>query len=130
MLNGQQHLPGLFLLINVLFLLLGFPSETFPYCVFGLWYSWVYLRFYQRKAEGVVGDRNETFSFASFFPDPLQYVANDKFADHCRKPVGIVSTIIWTTCKLCCRCCIPSPSGSSSEDTAATPDDPDTERRR
>jgi len=113
-----RHLPGIFLLTNVVFFLLRFPSESFPFAMFGLWFSWVYLRFYQKKSE-VIGDRNESFSFASFFPDPLH------------KPIGIISTIIWTTWKLCCRCCIPGVTQTTSTtDSSSTIDDPDTERRR
>ena len=41
--------------------------------VYGFVMSWVYLRFYQRK-DGVKGDSSDTFTFESFFPDPLQYV--------------------------------------------------------
>lgn len=38
---------------------------------FGTFVAWLYLRFY-KKLDGVKGDRSDTFSFASFFPDCLE----------------------------------------------------------
>lgn len=52
--------------------LFGAPQ---PFVLFGILVAWVYLRFYQReKAGGTVGDMSPEFSFASFFPEPVQYV--------------------------------------------------------
>jgi hypothetical protein len=41
--------------------------------VTGIFSSWIYLRFYKKADSLHRGDRSETFSFASFFPDSLQY---------------------------------------------------------
>ncbi|KAI8362281.1 eukaryotic integral membrane protein-domain-containing protein [Mortierella sp. GBAus27b] len=43
----------------------------FMLAIYGLFMSWIYLRFI-RVQNGIRGDRSETFSFASFFPEPLQ----------------------------------------------------------
>lgn len=37
----------------------------------GMLSAWGYLRFYQRR-DGIQGDRSETFSILSFFPESLQ----------------------------------------------------------
>ena len=40
----------------------------------GVLVGWVYLRFYQQKGKGAKGDLRDGFAFATFFPEPLQYV--------------------------------------------------------
>ena len=40
----------------------------------GVILGWVYLRFYQQKGKGAKGDLRDGFAFATFFPEPLQYV--------------------------------------------------------
>jgi len=70
-----KYLPGLLLLVNLIFLILGIPLQSFPFMIFGLLFSWIYLRFFQRRNE-VIGDMNESFSFASFFPEYLQPFAS------------------------------------------------------
>jgi hypothetical protein len=42
--------------------------------IYGLFISWIYSRFF-RVQDGIRGDRSETFSFASFFPEAAQYVS-------------------------------------------------------
>ena len=44
--------------------------------------SWVYLRFYQIRADGTRGDMSDNFSFASFFPEPIQWVAKSVCVFH------------------------------------------------
>lgn len=39
--------------------------------IYGLFISWIYARFFKTQ-DGVKGDRSETFSFASFFPEAVQ----------------------------------------------------------
>jgi hypothetical protein len=41
--------------------------------IYGLFISWIYTRFLKVQ-DGIRGDRSETFSFASFFPEFIQYV--------------------------------------------------------
>jgi len=57
--------------ISFSFFLLGFPSHSLPHTVFGFFVGWIYLRFYQSKGD-VRGDLNESFAFATFFPEILQ----------------------------------------------------------
>ena len=54
------------------------PFSTFYYYLVnyyqgwcGILGSWGYLRFYQRR-DGILGDRSETFSILSFFPESTQ----------------------------------------------------------
>lgn len=42
--------------------------------IYGLFISWIYTRFLKVQ-DGIRGDRSETFSFASFFPEFIQYVS-------------------------------------------------------
>lgn len=58
------------LLVFVLSLFLG-PC-TFLFGFFGLVSGWIYLRFFQRKACGIVGDASSVFAFHTFFPEVLQ----------------------------------------------------------
>jgi len=110
-----KHLPGILLLANLAFLSLGFPSESFPFTCFGTIVSWIYLRFYQKK-ESSVGDRNESFSFASFFPEPLQ------------PSISVISKITFNILKLC-RCCANDISATTDPNTPDTLDSA-SERRR
>ena len=68
-----QDLPMLLLFLSSAMTLLGVLSLS--YSVMSLNYivvSWVYLRFYQIRADGSRGDMSDNFSFASFFPEPIQ----------------------------------------------------------
>ncbi|CAG8551523.1 13822_t:CDS:2 [Funneliformis mosseae] len=66
-----KHLPSLFIIVNFVCFLL-FESQTQLLLVFyGSLISWVYLRFFKYQ-DGLRGDRSETFSMASFFPEFIQ----------------------------------------------------------
>ena len=70
-----QDLPMLLLFLSCALTLLGVLSPS--YCIMSFTYvmaSWVYLRFYQIRADGTRGDMSDNFSFASFFPEPIQWV--------------------------------------------------------
>lgn len=44
-----------------------------PVLLFGIYMSWIYLRYFQRRLEtGLKGDPSEEFSFSSFFPEFLR----------------------------------------------------------
>nr|CAB3495889.1 unnamed protein product [Digitaria exilis] len=48
-----------------------------PIILFGIYVSWVYLRYFQRRLEvGLKGDPSDEFSFSSFFPGFLRSVLN------------------------------------------------------
>ncbi|KAI9094922.1 hypothetical protein DFS34DRAFT_595424 [Phlyctochytrium arcticum] len=66
----SKHLPSLYICLNFLLFALRIIHVQFFVVAFGTIVSWVYMRFFKRQ-EGIRGDRSETFSFASFFPDML-----------------------------------------------------------
>lgn len=69
----QDNLPLLTILISGLFFIIGLTKPTyFIMVIFGVFYSWVYLRFFQRHKNGTIGDSSSTFVFASFFPSQIQ----------------------------------------------------------
>jgi len=74
-----KHLPSIIMVLSLAFALFGKISPSLPHTIFGFYFSWLYLRFFQRKAE-IIGDLSESFSFASFFPDPLQPFVSPIFA--------------------------------------------------
>ncbi|KAF1962746.1 DUF1751-domain-containing protein [Byssothecium circinans] len=77
-----KHFPAIFLLTNTISgLVLGTETAMFL-AWFGFFTAWIYLRFYRTSpslssaatGDGSVikGDASDTFSFAHFFPEPLQ----------------------------------------------------------
>lgn len=69
----QDNLPILIILITGLLFIVGLTKPTyFIMVIFGVFYSWVYLRFFQRHKNGTRGDSSSTFMFASFFPAQIQ----------------------------------------------------------
>lgn len=72
-----QDIPILLLFLSCVLTLLGILSLS--YSIMSSTYvmaSWVYLRFYQIRADGSRGDMSDNFSFASFFPEPIQWVTS------------------------------------------------------
>jgi hypothetical protein len=66
------HVPLLLLFAAVIARLIGAVDLPFPIMFsWGLFISWVYLRFYQRHSNGSRGDMADNFGFASFFPSRL-----------------------------------------------------------
>ena len=63
----------LFALFMILESLLTRSQVQLMMAIYGLFISWVYSRFFKIQ-DGIKGDRSETFSFASFFPEATQYV--------------------------------------------------------
>ena len=63
-----KHLPSLNILLHFILFITGVISAVFYTVTVGSIVSWVYIRYYKYH-DGVMGDRSETFSFASFFPD-------------------------------------------------------------
>lgn len=85
-----KHFPFIFLVISFIGSFLSGWNQ-FPFTVFGLYTSWFYLRFFQKRMDGVGrGDPNESFSFASMFPEIIrpfvQVVSNLSFK--CANVVG------------------------------------------
>ncbi|KAF6039930.1 TMEM115 [Bugula neritina] len=68
-----KHVPLICLSIAITLSACGVLNG--PYAIhfgFGVLISWIYLRFYQKHGNGNTGDMAEEFSFASFFPPPLE----------------------------------------------------------
>jgi len=69
-----RHLPTVYILLtSVIALPLHEAAKIIPFVVFGAYSGWLYLRFFNENG----GDGSEEFSFASFFPEPLQPVAEN-----------------------------------------------------
>ncbi|CAN9160526.1 unnamed protein product [Alternaria alternata] len=77
-----KHFPAIFLLANTISgMILGTETAMFL-AYFGFFTAWIYLRFYRispslsstATGDGSVirGDASDTFSFAHFFPEPIQ----------------------------------------------------------
>ncbi|KAF8939842.1 hypothetical protein BGZ58_008574 [Dissophora ornata] len=66
-----KTLPMLFALFMVIESLLTRSRVQLMMAIYGLFISWVYSRFFKVQ-DGIKGDRSETFSFASFFPEAAQ----------------------------------------------------------
>ncbi|CAI6255249.1 unnamed protein product [Periconia digitata] len=90
-----KHFPAIFLLANTISgLLLGTETAMFL-AWFGFFTAWIYLRFYRvtpsissaATGDGSVikGDASDTFSFAHFFPEPLQ------------TPIGSIADQVYAT---------------------------------
>ncbi|CAI2163677.1 11922_t:CDS:2 [Funneliformis geosporum] len=69
------------------------PVKGLSLLFYGSFISWVYLRFFKYQ-DGLIGDRSETFSMASFFPEFIQPV------------VKIISTIVFNILVML-KCCKP-----------------------
>uniref|UniRef100_A0A0E0EFG3 BTB domain-containing protein n=1 Tax=Oryza meridionalis TaxID=40149 RepID=A0A0E0EFG3_9ORYZ len=71
-----KWIPSLVALISVI--VSFFVKELvsyLPVILFGIYMSWIYLRYFQRRLEtGLKGDPSEEFSFSSFFPEFLRPV--------------------------------------------------------
>lgn len=69
----QDHFPGLLILLSIILYVLGLTSLTYVIMlVMGMFFGWLYLRFYQRHKNGTCGDSSSSFVFASFFPSQIQ----------------------------------------------------------
>ncbi|XP_072982498.1 rhomboid-like protein 19 [Typha latifolia] len=69
-----KWLPSLVILFSVA--ISFFVTESMPYLptiLFGIYMSWIYLRYFQSKPEtSLKGDPSDEFSFSSFFPEFLR----------------------------------------------------------
>ncbi|KAJ3173267.1 hypothetical protein HDU88_004729 [Geranomyces variabilis] len=123
-----KHLPSVYLLANLVLFILQVIHVHFFIVLFGTLVSWVYTRFYKRQ-DGIKGDRSETFSFASFWPDLLQPFI---------KPISNAVFKFAVSIKLCppLTSQLPTTRHDAASSPAAalaqqpTPADADAERRR
>ncbi|RLM84887.1 rhomboid-like protein 19 [Panicum miliaceum] len=69
-----KWIPSLVALISIIvsFFIKDLMSYL-PVLLFGIYMSWIYLRYFQKRLEtGLKGDPSEEFSFSSFFPEFLR----------------------------------------------------------
>ncbi|KAM4722046.1 transmembrane protein 115 [Rhinophrynus dorsalis] len=98
------------------------PGRMFVAYTLGMLSGWVYLRFYQRHSRGR-GDMSDHFSFASFFPGPMQPAATI---------IGNLTHAALVKMRLCPRAVKRYDVGAPSSITISLPgtDPQDAERRR
>ncbi|KAM9982297.1 hypothetical protein ACTFIZ_006818 [Dictyostelium cf. discoideum] len=100
-----KWIPFILILFRVIvFSFIGFQDRSFTLVIYGVFIAWIYLRFYQVKS-GVKGDLNESFSFYTFFPDPVQ------------APIKVISNIVF---KILCKLSICSSSRFSNQSILPT----------
>lgn len=68
-----KYLPSILIMYAALISLWHASINEVLLALFGTYTSWCYLRFFQRKQDGSVGDSATTFELASFFPPFLRY---------------------------------------------------------
>jgi len=70
-----QWIPSIVAFISVAVSFFIKESMSYlPIILFGIYMSWIYLRYFQRRLEvGLKGDPSDEFSFSSFFPRFLRY---------------------------------------------------------
>ncbi|KAF9360869.1 hypothetical protein BGX26_007286 [Mortierella sp. AD094] len=66
-----KTLPMLFAVFMIFESLITRSQVQLMMAIYGMFISWVYSRFFKSQ-DGIRGDRSETFSFASFFPEAAQ----------------------------------------------------------
>jgi hypothetical protein len=68
---GIQWIPSLVALISILGSIFIYDFMSYlPVLLFGMYMSWIYLRYFQKRLEtSLKGDPSEEFSFSSFFPE-------------------------------------------------------------
>mmetsp|Transcript_17123 Transcript_17123/g.51251 ORF Transcript_17123/g.51251 Transcript_17123/m.51251 type:complete len:342 (+) Transcript_17123:220-1245(+) len=74
-----KHLAGLYIVAQaIMSLILGRVIATMPFVLGGAYSAWFYLRFLQPNASDPTqqGDSSADFSFASFYPAPVQPVVD------------------------------------------------------
>lgn len=112
-----KHVPIILLIINTFYHIIGFPSTTLSFIFFATFSSWVYLRFWQKKEESI-GDSSESFSFSSFFPEPIQ------------TPINLVSKIFSKIFCLNSNKLLPTSINTNINITSVLQEPEDAERRR
>lgn len=84
-----KFVPLILVSIHSMLFLLRIPTTTITFTVFGWIWSWVYLRFFQKREAGIVGDATDSFQFATFFPEAMQ------------PALIVIGNIVWNWCCCC-----------------------------
>ncbi|KAI8926619.1 hypothetical protein BC831DRAFT_221745 [Entophlyctis helioformis] len=66
-----KRLPSIIFVVHLVLFFTRLIHVSFYIETYGMVASWVFLRYYKVQ-DGIRGDRSETFSFASFFPDAME----------------------------------------------------------
>ncbi|CAH8529735.1 unnamed protein product [Schistosoma mattheei] len=79
-----KHIPFISALSFAVLFSIGFCAGiSFSLFVTGIFIAWTYLRFFQRHSNGLLGDVDDSFTFAGFFPN------------HLGPPVSVVSSAVF-----------------------------------
>ena len=71
----SQHLSSLIIITSLILAICQLvPYSFFWLALSGTATAWTYLRFYQKRDQGLRGDMSEGFAFATFFPELLHPV--------------------------------------------------------
>lgn len=81
-----KWLPSLMVMVSIVVSILTTESMLYlPFVIFGTYWSWLYLRYFQRNPEtNLKGHLNDDFAFSTFFPAFLRTII-DAFASICQK---------------------------------------------
>lgn len=81
-----KWLPSLMVMVSIVVSLLTTESMLYlPFVIFGTYWSWLYLRYFQRNPEtNLKGHLSDDFAFSTFFPAFLRTII-DAFASICQK---------------------------------------------
>ncbi|KAL4188925.1 hypothetical protein AMTRI_Chr08g204490 [Amborella trichopoda] len=73
-----EWLPSILVLMTIVLSFFTVEAMRFvPFVIFGTYGGWFYLRYFQRNPEtNLIGDPDDEFAFATFFPDFLRPVVN------------------------------------------------------
>ncbi|XP_078595611.1 transmembrane protein 115-like [Branchiostoma floridae x Branchiostoma japonicum] len=119
-----KHIPLLLLVGSILLKVATLTTGTYPVMTgMGILSSWIYLRFYQRHGNQGKGDMGDVFTFATFFPEPVQ------------APIAILANMVYSglvKIKVCKKTVKRYDVGAPSSITISLPgtDPADAERRR
>ncbi|WVZ57005.1 hypothetical protein U9M48_007453 [Paspalum notatum var. saurae] len=99
---SAKWIPSIVAFISVAVSLFMMESMSYlPTILFGIYMSWIYLRYFQRRLEvGLKGDPSDEFSFSSFFPgflrpvlDPIASIFHKLFCGRSTRSEGTGQTL-------------------------------------
>ncbi|KAJ1297055.1 hypothetical protein BS78_01G349200 [Paspalum vaginatum] len=97
-----KWIPSIVAFISVAVSFFMMESMSYlPTILFGIYMSWIYLRYFQRRLEvGLKGDPSDEFSFSSFFPgffrpvlDPIASIVHKLFCGRSTRSEGTGQTL-------------------------------------
>ncbi|KAL9654319.1 hypothetical protein ABK040_010350 [Willaertia magna] len=82
-----RDVPFVALVISIVLSIITLQFTDLPFIIFGFLVSYIYLRFYQTRDDGLKGDHSDSFAFHTLFPELIQ------------TPIRIISSLIYSICK-------------------------------